>query len=211
MLHHEYLFQVILDDISLLGLKPDVYSYTSDHFDTLLSLCERMIREGKAYADDTDPEMMKKEREERTDSKNRNSCECLLLLSVLFDCVVSMSECKYEIYTTWCFDGVLLIKNLVVTHFNQLILHTSDNISVLFLLHSWLRIVDTLALNTSTSDCDVRHKQYMGVCVLCACCFLYSVCIQFYWLPVKCCIYTVVRKNGHLQNFQITSTNISYY
>jgi len=96
MLHHEYLFQVILDDISLLGLKPDVYSYTSDHFDTLLSLCERMIREGKAYADNTDPEMMKKEREERTDSKNRNSCECLLLLSVSFDCVVSMSECKCE-------------------------------------------------------------------------------------------------------------------
>jgi len=116
-----------------------------------------------------------------------------------------------NIYTTWCFDGVLVIKNLLVTHFNQLILHTSDNISVLFLLHNWLRIVDTLALNTSTSDCDVRHKQYMGVCVLCACCFLYSVCIQFYWLPVKCCIYTVVRKNGHLQNFQITSTNISYY
>ena len=67
--------QVILDDIALLGLKPDVYSYTSDHFDTLQSLCERMIRERKAFADDTDPETMKKEREERADSKNRNNCE----------------------------------------------------------------------------------------------------------------------------------------
>ena len=69
--------QVILDDIKLLGLKPDKYSYTSDHFETLLSLCERMIREGKAFADDTDPETMKKEREERMDSKNRNNCESL--------------------------------------------------------------------------------------------------------------------------------------
>jgi len=52
-----------------------MYSYTSDHFDALQSLCERMIREGKAFADDTDPETMKKEREERMDSKNRNNCE----------------------------------------------------------------------------------------------------------------------------------------
>jgi glutamyl/glutaminyl-tRNA synthetase len=68
---------VILDDIALLGLKPDMYSYTSDHFDTLMTLCERMIREGTAYADDTDPEVMKKEREERTESKNRNNCTYL--------------------------------------------------------------------------------------------------------------------------------------
>lgn len=57
----------------MLGLKPDMYSFTSDHFETLLQLCERMICEGKAYADDTDPEVMKKEREERADSKNRNN------------------------------------------------------------------------------------------------------------------------------------------
>jgi len=71
--------QVILDDIALLGLQPDIYSYTSDHFETLMSLCERMIREGKAFADDTDPETMKKEREERVNSKNRNNCEHLFI------------------------------------------------------------------------------------------------------------------------------------
>jgi len=71
----------------LLGLKPDIYSYTSDHFETLMSLCERMIREGKAFADDTDPETMKKEREERVDSKNRNNCEsanCWMLSDLHF-------------------------------------------------------------------------------------------------------------------------------
>ena len=71
---------MILDDIALLGLKPDVYSHTSDHFDTLMSLCERMIREGKAFADDTDSETMKREREERLDSKNRNNCGSLVLV-----------------------------------------------------------------------------------------------------------------------------------
>ena len=65
---------MILDDIALLGLKPDLFTFTSDHFDRLLTLCSRMIEEGKAYVDDTDPETMKKEREERTESKNRNNC-----------------------------------------------------------------------------------------------------------------------------------------
>jgi len=90
MLHDAYFIQVILDDIALLGLKPDMYSYTSDHFDTLLSLCERMIREGKAYADDTDPETMKKEREERADSINRNNCESSLTAVCCVTCVVFM-------------------------------------------------------------------------------------------------------------------------
>ena len=64
---------MILDDVKLLGIVPDLFTYTSDHFDTLMDLCTRMIREGKAYADDTEPEAMKKEREERIESKNRNN------------------------------------------------------------------------------------------------------------------------------------------
>lgn len=60
----------------MLGIQWDKFSRTSDHFELLLNLCERMIREGKAYADDTDPEEMKKEREAKTESKNRaNSVE----------------------------------------------------------------------------------------------------------------------------------------
>ena len=34
-----------------------------------------MIKEGKAFVDDTDPETMKKERELRQDSKNRYNCK----------------------------------------------------------------------------------------------------------------------------------------
>ncbi len=66
-------FKVIEEDVKLLGITWDRFSRTSDHFDTLLQLCERMIKEGRAYADDTDPEEMKKERELRTESRNRSN------------------------------------------------------------------------------------------------------------------------------------------
>jgi bifunctional glutamyl/prolyl-tRNA synthetase len=65
--------QVIEEDVKLLGIKWDRFTRTSDHFDTLLGLCERMIREGKAYADNTNPEEMKQEREAKVESKNRSN------------------------------------------------------------------------------------------------------------------------------------------
>lgn len=64
---------MILKDVAMLGITYDKFSYTSDHFDLLQDLCEKMIKLGKAYVDDTDPETMKKEREERKDSVNRNN------------------------------------------------------------------------------------------------------------------------------------------
>ena len=64
---------MILQDVADLGIKYDQFSHTSDHFDTMLDLCERMLREGKAYIDDTDPETMKKEREERKESTSRSN------------------------------------------------------------------------------------------------------------------------------------------
>ncbi|CAD5118054.1 DgyrCDS6794 [Dimorphilus gyrociliatus] len=68
--------QVILEDLKLLGIKPDVFTHTSDHFDLISDFCVKMMKEGKAYADDTEPEEMKKQRETRTESKNRtNSLE----------------------------------------------------------------------------------------------------------------------------------------
>ncbi|BFZ12382.1 hypothetical protein BsWGS_15421 [Bradybaena similaris] len=65
--------KVILEDIALLGITYDKFSHTSDHFDYLLTCCEQLIRQGKAYVDDTEPELMKKEREERIESKNRSN------------------------------------------------------------------------------------------------------------------------------------------
>lgn len=50
---------------------PDRWTYSSDHFETLLNYCEKLLNEGKAYVDDTDAETMRKEREKRIESKNR--------------------------------------------------------------------------------------------------------------------------------------------
>ena len=65
--------RVILEDLKLLQVKPDVFTHTSDHFDRLLGMCEQLLDQGLAYCDDTDGETMKKEREERRESKNRNN------------------------------------------------------------------------------------------------------------------------------------------
>ncbi len=75
-------FQVILEDIAMLGLKYDIFSHTSDNFELMLEYCEMLIREKKAYVDDTAPEQMKQEREDRTESNNRHNCQCLLILKL---------------------------------------------------------------------------------------------------------------------------------
>lgn len=56
-------------------MKPDIFSYTSDHFDTLLSLMGRLLQEGKAFVDHTPPDLMKANREARIKSPCRDHCE----------------------------------------------------------------------------------------------------------------------------------------
>ncbi|KAJ1523501.1 hypothetical protein ONE63_001353 [Megalurothrips usitatus] len=65
--------KVILEDLEMLEIKPDQFTHTSSYFDLMLEMCEKMMKEGKAYVDDTEPEQMKAEREQRTESKNRNN------------------------------------------------------------------------------------------------------------------------------------------
>jgi len=68
--------EVILEDLKMLQVKYDHFSRTSDHFETLLNYCEKLMKDGKAYVDDTDAETMKIERDAKTESKNReNSVE----------------------------------------------------------------------------------------------------------------------------------------
>ncbi|CAN2387448.1 Bifunctional glutamate proline--tRNA ligase [Pristimantis euphronides] len=65
--------KVILEDVSLLQIKPDQFTYTSDHFEKIIDYAEKLIREGKAYVDDTPAEQMKAEREQRIESKHRSN------------------------------------------------------------------------------------------------------------------------------------------
>ncbi|KAG0592616.1 hypothetical protein KC19_1G267300 [Ceratodon purpureus] len=62
----------ILHDLETLGVKGDVITYTSDYFPELMTMCEKLIKEGKAYADDTEREQMQSERKDMLESKCRN-------------------------------------------------------------------------------------------------------------------------------------------
>jgi glutamyl-tRNA synthetase len=62
----------IVEDLALMGIKPDKQTYTSDYLQSLYEYCIRMIKEGHAYADDTDQETMKAERFAFQASKNRD-------------------------------------------------------------------------------------------------------------------------------------------
>lgn len=65
--------KVILGDVELLEIKPDMFTHTSQYFDLMLQYCEKLIKEGKAFVDDTPAEEMKNERDQKVDSKNRNN------------------------------------------------------------------------------------------------------------------------------------------
>ncbi|XP_067421040.1 bifunctional glutamate/proline--tRNA ligase isoform X2 [Emydura macquarii macquarii] len=65
--------KVILEDVAMLHIKPDQFTYTSDHFETIMKYAEKLIQEGKAYVDDTPADQMKMEREQRIESKHRNN------------------------------------------------------------------------------------------------------------------------------------------
>ena len=44
----------IIEDLRLLGIKGDVVTYSSDHFQRLYDYAIKMIEIGKAYCDDTE-------------------------------------------------------------------------------------------------------------------------------------------------------------
>ena len=76
--------KVILEDLKMLKIEPDRFTHTSDHFDTIMNFAEKMIREGKAYADDTPGDQMREEREKRVKSANRDNCEYFFsIISIL--------------------------------------------------------------------------------------------------------------------------------
>ncbi|XP_068612858.1 bifunctional glutamate/proline--tRNA ligase-like [Brachionichthys hirsutus] len=65
--------RVILEDLAMLQIHPDQFTYTSDSFPVILQFGEQLLSEGKSYIDDTPPERMKQEREQRFESKCRKN------------------------------------------------------------------------------------------------------------------------------------------
>jgi glutamyl-tRNA synthetase len=64
--------QAIIEDLDLLGIKGDRITHSSDYFQEMYDLAVRMIKEGKAYCDDTVQEKMREERGEGIASARRN-------------------------------------------------------------------------------------------------------------------------------------------
>ncbi|CAL9174309.1 unnamed protein product [Musa hybrid cultivar] len=63
----------LLKDIETLGIKFEKVTYTSDYFEDLMKMTEKLILEGKAYVDDTPREQMQKERMDGIESRCRNN------------------------------------------------------------------------------------------------------------------------------------------
>jgi glutamyl-tRNA synthetase len=63
----------IIEDLALMGIKPDKMSFTSDYFQELYEYCIQMIKDGNAYADDTEKETMRDERMNGIASKRRDA------------------------------------------------------------------------------------------------------------------------------------------
>ena len=63
----------IVEDLALMGIKPDKTSYSSDYFEDMYQLCVKLLKEGKAYADDTEQEAMRDERMHGRPSQRRDA------------------------------------------------------------------------------------------------------------------------------------------
>ena len=63
----------IVEDLALMGVRPDKTSYSSDYFEDLYQYCVKLLKKGKAYADDTDQLTMRDERMNGIASKRRDA------------------------------------------------------------------------------------------------------------------------------------------
>jgi glutamyl-tRNA synthetase len=63
----------IVEDLAMMGIQPDVRTHTSDYFQELYEYCVRMLQEGTAYADDTEQDVMRKNRMEGIASARRDA------------------------------------------------------------------------------------------------------------------------------------------
>mmetsp|Transcript_5939 Transcript_5939/g.21738 ORF Transcript_5939/g.21738 Transcript_5939/m.21738 type:complete len:715 (-) Transcript_5939:1426-3570(-) len=63
----------IMKDLATLDITPDEITYTSNYFQEIQELCEKLIKEGKFYVDDTPHEQMKEERLKCIESRCRDA------------------------------------------------------------------------------------------------------------------------------------------
>ncbi|XP_078435221.1 glutamyl/glutaminyl-tRNA synthetase, class Ic [Wolffia australiana] len=62
----------LIKDVATLGIEYSKITYTTDYFPQLMDMAEKLMKEGKAYVDDTPREIMQKERMDGIESRCRN-------------------------------------------------------------------------------------------------------------------------------------------
>lgn len=62
----------IIYDLHLMGIRTDQVTHTSDYFQQLYEICEQLIRDGLAYAEDTEYNEQVEDRKNRRPSKRRD-------------------------------------------------------------------------------------------------------------------------------------------
>lgn len=62
----------IKEDLALIGIDSSIVTHTSDYFDQIYELALKMLKEGKAYVDDTDQATMRDQRMKGEPSKCRD-------------------------------------------------------------------------------------------------------------------------------------------
>ncbi|KAK0665200.1 tRNA synthetases class I, catalytic domain-containing protein [Cercophora samala] len=72
---HEDFFTSIEDTVRWLGFEPYKITYSSDHFDTLYALAEKLIEQGNAYVCHCDDQEVKKQRGGEKGASPRYRCE----------------------------------------------------------------------------------------------------------------------------------------
>ncbi|KAA6402485.1 MAG: putative Glutamate--tRNA ligase [Streblomastix strix] len=65
--------EAIIQDLESVGIVADNVSHMSDYFDYFIECADEMIKIGKAYADNSTQEQMKRQRENMIESPNRNN------------------------------------------------------------------------------------------------------------------------------------------
>ncbi len=68
----EEFVESIIEDLQTLGIKHSRLTYTSDYFDVIFDYARDLIKKGLAYADNTDVETMRKQRQARIESEGRS-------------------------------------------------------------------------------------------------------------------------------------------
>jgi len=95
----------IVEDLALMGIRPDKTSYTSDYFEELYQYCIRMLKEGTAYADNTDQMTMRDQRMNGIASKCRDAA--------VEENLAHFEEMKKgtEEGITWCIRAKMSVNN----------------------------------------------------------------------------------------------------